>query len=106
MAIAPDGRFFVCEQAGNLRVIENGQLLRINSDGTIPPDNPFAADLSAKGEIWALGLRNPFTFGIQPGTGRIFIDDVGQDTWEEIDDGVAGGNYGWPDTEGPTSDPR
>ena len=55
-----------------------GKLLRINSDGTIPDDNPFVT--TATGEfraIWALGLRNPYTFGVQPGTGRIFINDVG-----------------------------
>ena len=78
-----------------------GKLLRINSDGTIPTDNPFFATATGKNRaIWAMGLRNPFTFGIQPGTGRIFIDDVGQNTWEEIDDGIAGANYGWPISEG------
>ena len=46
--------------------------------------------------IWAYGLRNPFTFAVQPGTGRIHINDVGQDTWEEINVGAAGANYGWP----------
>src|SRR5207237_6516476 len=51
--------------------------------------------------IWARGLRNPFTFAVQPGTGRIHINDVGQITWEEIDLGVAGANYGWPGSEGP-----
>ena len=55
--------------------------------------------------IWALGLRNPFTFAFQPGTGRMFINDVGQNTWEEIDDGIAGANYGWPITEGATDGP-
>jgi hypothetical protein len=50
-----------------------------------------------------LGLRNPFTFAIQPGTGRIFINDVGENTWEEINDGIAGSNYGWPNCEGACS---
>jgi glucose/arabinose dehydrogenase len=78
-----------------------GKILRINGDGSIPTDNPFyntAAGVNRA--IWALGLRNPFTFGIQPGTGRIFIDDVGENTWEEINDGFAGANYGWPNCEG------
>ncbi len=72
-----------------------GKLLRFNDDLTIPVDNPFA------GAVWALGLRNPFTFAIDPASGRIHINDVGQDTWEEINLGAAGANYGWPDSEGP-----
>ena len=56
--------------------------------------------------IWALGLRNPFTFAFDPGSDRMFINDVGQNTWEEINDGIAGANYGWPETEGATTDPR
>jgi glucose/arabinose dehydrogenase len=83
-----------------------GKLLRINPDGSIPPDNPFF--LSASGlnrAIWALGLRNPFTFAVQPGSGRIFIDDVGQSSWEEIDQGRPGANYGWPTVEGPSGNP-
>jgi glucose/arabinose dehydrogenase len=83
-----------------------GKILRINSDGTIPTDNPFYGTATGKNRaIWALGLRNPFTFNVHPNSGRIFIDDVGESTWEEINDGFAGGNYGWPDTEGPTSNP-
>jgi glucose/arabinose dehydrogenase len=78
-----------------------GKILRINADGTIPTDNPFYNAASGVNRaIWALGFRNPFTFGIQPGTGRIFIDDVGENTWEEINDGVAGANNGWPNCEG------
>ena len=53
--------------------------------------------------MWARGLRNPFTFAMQPGTGRIHINDVGEVTWEEVNLGVAGANYGWPSTEGATS---
>ncbi len=79
-----------------------GKMLRINKDGTIPEDNPFYTRTSGKNKaIWARGLRNPFTFDVQPGTGRIFINDVGQQTWEEINDGEAGANYGWPRYEGP-----
>src|SRR5688572_28709086 len=83
-----------------------GKMLRINPDGSIPSDNPFFGSASgANRAIWALGLRNPFTFAIQPGTGRLFINDVGQNTWEEINDGIAGSNYGWPHTEGVTTNP-
>jgi glucose/arabinose dehydrogenase len=84
-----------------------GKLLRINADGTIPHDNPFFATATGQNRaIWALGLRNPYRFGVQPGTGRILINDVGNGSFEEINEGVAGGNYGWNLTEGPTSDPR
>lgn len=81
-----------------------GKILRLNADGSIPSDNPFF--LTATGlrrSIWATGLRNPYTFAVHPGTGRMFVNDVGQFTWEEIDDGIAGANYGWPNSEGPTS---
>jgi glucose/arabinose dehydrogenase len=83
-----------------------GKILRINKDGTIPTDNPFYNDATGDNRaIWALGLRNPFTFAFQPGTGRLFINDVGETTFEEIDDGLAGANYGWQDCEGPCSPP-
>ena len=84
-----------------------GKILRINSDGTIPVDNPFYSQTAGKYRaIWAFGLRNPFSYSIQPGTSRIFINDVGEDSWEEINDGIAASNYGWPETEGYTSDTR
>ena len=85
----------------------SGKMLRIDRDGGIPADNPFVG--SAEGvyrAIWALGLRNPFTFDVEAATGRLFINDVGQDTVEEIDAAETGGlNFGWPTTEGPTSNP-
>ncbi len=83
-----------------------GKMLRYNADGTIPADNPFFATATGQNRaIWALGLRNPFTFAVQPGTGVIHINDVGQGSWEEINLGEAGANYGWPDTEGMHSNP-
>ena len=79
-----------------------GKLLRFNGDGTIPSDNPFYATQTGLARaVWAYGLRNPFTFAVQPGSGRIHINDVGQDTWEEINLGAPGANYGWPRSEGP-----
>ena len=84
-----------------------GKMLRINKSGTIPADNPFYATAAGKNKaIWALGLRNPFSFAVKPTTGRIFINDVGESTWEEINEGAGGANYGWPTTEGHTTDPR
>ena len=109
----PDGKLYVAvgdnANGANAQTLTNllGKMLRINADGSIPTDNPFFSQATGMNRaIWALGLRNPFTFAFQPGTGRMFINDVGQNTWEEINEGVAGANYGWPDTEGPTSDPR
>ena len=79
-----------------------GKILRVNADGSIPPDNPFFDTATGVHRaIWALGLRNPFTIAVQPGTGRLFVNDVGQNAWEEINDGMAGANYGWPTCEGP-----
>jgi uncharacterized repeat protein (TIGR03806 family) len=84
-----------------------GKLLRINADGSIPRDNPFFTTARGKYRaIWALGLRNPFAFAVQPCTGRIFINDVGNARLEEINEGIAGANYGWPESEGPTTNPR
>lgn len=78
-----------------------GKMLRITSTGAIPTDNPFFNQTTGiNRSIWALGLRNPFTFAFQPGTGRMFINNVGLSTWEEINDGIAGANYGWPICEG------
>ena len=84
-----------------------GKMLRINKSGTIPTDNPFYATASGNNRaIWALGLRNPFKFAVQPTTGTIFINDVGEDAWEEINRGAAGANYGWNIYEGSESNPQ
>ncbi len=107
MHFGPDGKLYVAvgENANpaNSQTLNNrlGKILRYNTDGSIPTDNPFFNTATgANRAIWALGLRNPFTFAFQPGTGRLFINDVGQSAWEEINDGIAGSNYGWPTCEG------
>lgn len=109
----PDGKLYAGvgenANAANAQTLSNrlGKILRLNSDGTIPTDNPFYNTATgANRAIWALGLRNPYTFGFQPGTGRMFINDVGQSAWEEIDDGIAGSNYGWPNCEGACAQPN
>ena len=104
----PDGKLYIAtgdNAQGSITAqslaSQHGKMLRINADGTIPTDNPFYDGAGPnKDAIWALGLRNPFTFTFQPGTGRMFIGDVGQNSWEEIDEGGAGRNFGWGDTEG------
>jgi glucose/arabinose dehydrogenase len=92
---------------GNAQMLTTslGKILRINSDGSIPTDNPFYNTTGARKEIWALGLRNPFTFAFSPADGRMFINDVGHDWAEEINVGVAGANYGWPICEGACLNP-
>jgi glucose/arabinose dehydrogenase len=77
---------------------------------TIPPDNPFVDDPDVRDEIWAFGLRNPYRFSIDPATGDIYIGDVGEAMWEEINfepgDSPGGRNYGWPIMEGKGCFPR
>lgn len=85
-----------------------GKMLRLDVDSgepyTIPPDNPFVADPAVRDEIWALGLRNPWRYSFDRTTGDLYIADVGQNKWEEIDFQPArspgGANYGWNIMEG------
>lgn len=83
-----------------------GKLLRIDVNGNpyaIPQDNPFAASTSVAPEIWALGMRNPWRYSFDRLTGDLFVADVGQGDWEEIDAapaGQGGQNYGWNTMEG------
>jgi glucose/arabinose dehydrogenase len=84
-----------------------GKVLRFNPDGSIPADNPFYGQTTGiNRSIYALGLRNPYTMAFNRLDGQLLINDVGQDTFEEINLGQPGANYGWPTTEGPTGDPR
>lgn len=92
-----------------------GKVLRITKDGDIPAGNPFTGPGSVRchidggaapgetcQEIFAFGLRNPWRIAFDPNSDqtRFFINDVGQDSWEEINEGVAGANYGWNAREG------
>jgi glucose/arabinose dehydrogenase len=79
-----------------------GKILRLREDGSIPTNNPFYNTLSGKARaIFAYGLRNPFGMSIQPGSGRIFVSEVGQGAFEEINEIMPGRNYGWSQIEGP-----
>ncbi|MCA9660447.1 MAG: PQQ-dependent sugar dehydrogenase, partial [Myxococcales bacterium] len=69
-------------------------------DYTIPADNPFVGMDNVRPEIWAWGVRNPWRFDFDRETGWIYMADVGQGAWEEIDIAVASGDYGWSDMEG------
>ena len=112
LAFGPDGKLYVAvgENAtpSNAQLLTNifGKMLRFNADGSIPTDNPFFGSTTGLSRsIWAYGLRNPFTFVFDPGSSTMFINDVGQSAWEEINLGRAGANYGWPTTEGVTTNP-
>ena len=108
----PDGKLYVgigenanTAHAQNLDTY-HGKILRINSDGSVPAGNPFVGGTAQRQRVWEYGMRNPYTLSIQPGTGRIFVNDVGQNAWEEINDCTTGGlNYGWPTAEGFSSNP-
>jgi glucose/arabinose dehydrogenase len=79
-----------------------GKFLRINPDGSIPSDNPFLSQTTGLNQaIWALGLRNPFNFAVDRSNGRIHLNDVGENSWEEVNHAITGVNFGWPQTEGP-----
>ena len=106
-----DGKLYAAHgdnaNGSNAQTLGNllGKIIRMNpvSDPTaqVPTDNPFFSTATGKNRlIWTLGLRNPFTFSVQPGTGLTYVNDVGQSAWEEINDARAGRNFGWPTTEG------
>ncbi len=79
-----------------------GKILRLNPDGSTPSDNPFLSQTTGQNQlIWVRGLRNPFNFAIDRTNSRVHLNDVGENTWEEVNLGVAGSNYGWPSVEGP-----
>jgi glucose/arabinose dehydrogenase len=103
VAVGDNGNGDNAQSLGTLK----GKLLCINKDGTIPTGNPFYSTASGNNRaIWAVGLRNPFKFAVKPGTGTIFINDVGEKTWEEINRGASGANYGWNLCEGNHDNPN
>jgi glucose/arabinose dehydrogenase len=118
LAFGPDGYLYLGlgdggsagDPLGNGQSLNTflGKILRLDVDNgepyAIPADNPFAGSGEAYPEIWAYGLRNPWRFSFDRATGDLFIGDVGQDQWEEINfvpAGAAGGlNFGWNIREG------
>lgn len=117
LAFGPDGFLYIGtgdggsagDPLGNGQSLQTllGKILRIAVDGsetyTIPGDNPFLDVAGARPEIWDYGLRNPWRFSFDPANGDLFIADVGQNQWEEVNyeaAGRGGVNYGWNAFEG------
>jgi len=117
LAFGPDGYLYIGTGDGGSggdpqNIAQNidsllGKILRLDVDHgspyAIPPDNPYL-DSAGADEIWALGLRNPWRFSFDRDTGDLYIGDVGQNQWEEIDFEAAGSpggtNFGWRCKEG------
>lgn len=113
LAFGPDGALYVSTGDGTLnaeasiRAIDidslSGKILRINPiSGEGYASNPFfdGDPGSNRSKVYAMGLRNPFRFSFEPGSGRVFVGDVGGEQWEEINRGFPGANFGWPCFEG------
>lgn len=118
LAFGPDGTLYIGTGdggragdplgAGQRLDILLGKVLRLDVHGldsySIPPDNPFVGTPDARPEIWDYGLRNPWRISFDQATGDLYIADVGQNTWEEVNfepSFLAGGrNYGWNIREG------
>lgn len=110
----PDGALYVSSgdgivnSKGNSRALNpdslNGKILRINPiTGEGYGDNPFfdGDPNSNRSKVFAMGMRNPFRFTVDPRNGQVIVADVGNSNWEEINRGGPGSNFGWPCYEGP-----
>lgn len=120
IAFGPDGKLYLAIGDGGIRddpyrtaqhpLLLLGKMLRLDVDSRsgnlpygIPADNPFVEKQDVRAEIYALGLRNPWGFSFDAKTGDLWLADVGQDLWEEINIIRKGANYGWSDRDGPSA---
>lgn len=118
IAFGPDGMLYIALGDGGLRDdpyrlaqnpwVLHGKILRIDVNGrtgalpyAIPADNPFVKEQAVRGEIFALGFRNPWGLSFDSHSGQLWCADVGQDLWEEINRVERGANHGWSDRDGP-----
>lgn len=107
IAFGPDGKLWATMGDASIRTLAadvtalNGKVLRVNTDGTIPADNPVLPGASGRTAAYSFGHRNPQGLAFEPSTGRPFAVEHGQNDHDEINVIRAGGNYGWPSQAGP-----
>jgi glucose/arabinose dehydrogenase/subtilisin family serine protease len=106
LRFGPDGKLWItmgdAETSSDAQSVTslNGKVLRVNSDGSVPSDNPTLPGAAAPTEAYTMGHRNPQGLAFQPGTGTPFEVEHGPDTDDEVNALVAGANYGWPTVTG------
>ena len=102
LAFSPDGKLFITSgdrmrfDPAQDSASSIGKVVRINPDGTIPPDNPLASAQGAARDVWSMGHRNPLGIAFEPGTGRLWAHEMGPLGGDEINVVERGRNYGWP----------
>lgn len=102
LAFAPDGRLFVTlGERFQMAFAQDlgrhwGKVVRLEPDGSVPPDNPFVGRSDARPEIWSYGHRNPQSAAIHPGSGKLWIVEHGPRGGDEVNVPLKGLNYGWP----------
>lgn len=105
LVLAPGGLLFVTlgdRFATSERVkaqdlsTHHGKVVRIRTDGSVPPDNPFSGRPDARPEIWSLGHRNPQGAALRPATGELWVSEHGPQGGDELNRIQRGANYGWP----------
>ncbi len=112
LEFGPDGTLFATTgETGSSAAAQDlgflgGKVLRMNPDGTVPTDNPFAATPGANPYIYTYGHRNVFGLAFRPSTGQAFITENGPSSDDEVNALVPGGNYGWPVVLGVSGDSR